>query len=47
MCCVLDFMEWKPKAVASTRPLDHSSQYSFKMKSDLGDMHLNVKGEFN
>jgi len=47
MRCVLDFMEWKHKAVVSTRPLDRSSQYSFKMKGDFGGMHLNVIGEFN
>jgi len=47
MHCVLDFMEWKHKAVASTLPFDRSLQYYFKMKRDLGDMHLNVKGEFN
>ena len=29
MRCVLDFMEWKHKAVSSTRPLDRSLQYFF------------------
>jgi hypothetical protein len=32
-------MEWKLKAIASTRPLDRSLQYFLKMKLDLGDLH--------
>ena len=28
---MLDFMEWKHKAVASTRPLDRSLQYFLKL----------------
>jgi hypothetical protein len=36
---VLDFMEWKHKAVASIRPLDCKLQYFFKMKLDFRDLH--------